>query len=218
MTLKSSDYQKIFSVLAEQYPNPRSSLNYNSPFELLIAVILSAQATDISVNKASKDLFNIAPNPAKMLLLGEENLKNKIRSIGLYNTKAKNIIKLCQILINDYNSEIPQNRVDLEKLPGVGRKTANVVLNVAFKQPTLAVDTHIFRLANRTGMAVGKTPKEVEKKLLEIIPKKYLLDAHHLLLLHGRFICKARKPLCEQCCIRKWCSFYTSSCKSIPLN
>ena len=204
-------FKSIFENLVAAYPNPRGSLAHQSPFQLLIAVLLSAQATDVSVNKATKHLFRLAPTPEKILLLGEYKLKKHIRSIGLYNTKAANIIKLCHILIKEHNSQVPQNRVALEALPGVGRKTANVVLNSAFGQPTLAVDTHVFRVANRIETNMGKTPKEVEEKLLKVIPKKFLPIAHYLLIIHGRQICKASHPLCEICCIRQWCDYDTNA-------
>lgn len=200
-------FKSIFEHLAIAYPNPRSSLAHQSPFQLLIAVLLSAQATDVSVNKVTEHLFKIAPTPEKMLLLGENELKKQIHSIGLYNIKAANIIKLCHILIDQHASKVPQDRVALEALPGVGRKTANVVLNAAFGQPTLAVDTHVFRVANRIEKNMGKTPKEVEERLIKVIPKKFLPIAHYLLIIHGRQICKARHPLCEICCIRQWCDY-----------
>lgn len=201
------DFDVIFATLNQAYPNPKSELLYKTPFQLLVAVILSAQATDISVNKVTPNLFKIAPTPEKMSLLSEDQLKEKIKRIGLFNVKARNILKLSQILCEQHNCEVPNNRRSLEALPGVGRKTANIILNVIFKQPTLAVDTHIFRLANRTKIASGKTPLIVEKKLLEVIPKKWLLDAHHLLLLHGRRVCVSRRPRCTQCCIRQFCRY-----------
>lgn len=197
----------FYEKLAQNTPNPSTELKYNSTFELLIAVILSAQATDIGVNKATDKLYPIANTPESIYALGEEGLKQHIKSIGLYHSKAKNIIATCQILINQYNSQVPDNRQDLEALPGVGRKTANVVLNTAFGYPTMAVDTHIFRVANRTGLAKGKTPLAVEQKLLKVTPKSYLQDAHHLLILHGRYICKARKPLCESCVVYHECDY-----------
>ena len=198
---------EIFSRLKKQNPTPTSELIYHSPFELLIAVILSAQATDVSVNKATKKLFAIASTPQTMFALGEEKLKEYIKTIGLYNMKAKHIIKTCQILIENFSATIPADRQSLESLPGVGRKTANVILNTAFKQPVIAVDTHIFRVANRTGLAPGKTPAAVEKKLSQTIPRTFLLDAHHWLVLHGRYVCVARKPHCGQCIIRDLCEY-----------
>lgn len=199
--------QQIFTRLREQNPHPTTELNYSSSFELLIAVILSAQATDVSVNKATAGLFAIAPTPRTMLDLGEQGLRKHIKTIGLYNSKAKNIIKTCQLLIEKHNSEIPDDRQSLEALPGVGRKTANVVLNTAFGQPTMAVDTHIFRVSNRTRIAPGKTPLEVEKRLLRLIPPEFLLDAHHWLILHGRYVCIARKPRCGSCIIEDLCEY-----------
>jgi endonuclease-3 len=174
---------------------------------LLVAVILSAQATDVSVNKATSKLFRVANTPEAILALGVDGLKTHIRTIGLYNAKAGNIIKTCRILIDRYGSKVPRDREALESLPGVGRKTANVVLNTAFGEPTIAVDTHIFRVANRTGLAPGKTPLQVEQKLLQVVPEAYLKDAHHWLILHGRYTCKARKPACEQCIVRDLCRF-----------
>jgi endonuclease-3 len=199
--------EEIFERFKKENENPRTELIYANAFELLIAVILSAQATDISVNKATQELFKVANTPKKIFALGEMGLKKYIKSIGLYNTKAKNIIKTCQILMAQFDSEIPNDRVSLESLPGVGRKTANVVLNTAFGEHTLAVDTHIFRVANRTGLAKAKTPFEVEKQLLKIIPACYLRDAHHWLILHGRYICTARKPKCPICPIRDLCEY-----------
>ena len=188
-------------------PKPETELEYNSPFELLTAVILSAQATDVGVNKATRKLFPLANTPQAILDLGEDGLKRYIRSIGLYNAKANNIIKTCKILLEKHGGEVPSERKSLEALPGVGRKTANVVLNTAFGEPTIAVDTHIFRLANRTGIAKGKTPLQVELKLLKAVPKEYLQDAHHWLILHGRYTCKARKPKCPECIVQDLCSF-----------
>lgn len=197
----------IFQRFYEKNPNPRTELIYHSPFELLIAVILSAQATDKSVNKATTTLFSIANTPKKIVLLGLEGLKKHIKSIGLYNTKAKNIIKTCEILITQHQEQVPKQRKLLERLPGVGRKTANVVLNTAFNQATVAVDTHIFRVCNRTGLAPGKTPLAVEKKLLKVTPKKFLKNAHHWLVLHGRYTCLARKPKCPECIIQDLCEY-----------
>ena len=199
--------RQIFERLREANPNPTTELKYDSPFELLIAVILSAQATDVSVNKATERLFAVANTPETILELGEEGLKKYIRTIGLFNNKAKNIIATCRILLEKFGGKVPDNRRDLESLPGVGRKTANVVLNTAFGKPTMAVDTHIFRVANRTGLAPGKTPLAVEKKLLKVIPKEFLKDAHHWLILHGRYVCTARKPKCHKCIIRDLCEY-----------
>jgi len=203
--------RQIFERLREANPNPTTELNYSSPFELLIAVILSAQATDVSVNKATKKLFAVANTPEAILELGEEGLKKYIKTIGLFNNKAKNIIETCRILVEKFDGKVPDNRADLESLPGVGRKTANVVLNTAFGQPTMAVDTHIFRVANRTGLARGKTPLAVEKKLLKVIPKEFLKDAHHWLILHGRYVCTARKPKCDRCIIEDLCEYKEKS-------
>ncbi len=203
--------EEIFKRLSECIPNPTTELNYTSPFELLIAVILSAQATDKGVNKATEKLFKTANTPEKILALGEKGLKEHIKTIGLYNTKAKNIIQTCKILQAHYNGEIPRTRKELEALPGVGRKTANVILNTAFGEPVIAVDTHIFRVANRTKLAPGKTVREVEDKLMKATPKKYLKDAHHLLILHGRYTCTARKPKCGQCCIYDLCEWEEKS-------
>ena len=197
----------FFKTLQDLNPEPTTELIYRSNFQLLIAVILSAQATDVSVNKATKGLFKIAPNAAAILQLGDSGLKQYIRTIGLYNSKAKNIIRTCEILCQDYDGKIPRTREQLELLPGVGRKTANVVLNTAFGELTMAVDTHIFRVSNRTGLAVGKTPLAVEKKLLQVIPEKYLKDAHHWMILHGRYVCTARNPQCAQCPVSTYCGF-----------
>ncbi len=188
-------------------PAPATELNYEAPFELLVSVILSAQATDISVNKATDRLYPVARTPEAILALGVDGLKPYIRTIGLFNSKADNIIKTCRILIEKHNSEVPRTRKELEALPGVGRKTANVVLNTAFGEPTIAVDTHIFRVSNRTRIAHGKTPLEVEKRLLRVTPDEFKKDAHHWLILHGRYICKARKPLCGECPIVEWCEY-----------
>ncbi len=198
---------EIFRRLREANPNPTTELNYNSAFELLIAVILSAQATDVGVNKATARLFPLASTPQAILDLGEEGLKEHIKTIGLYNSKAKNIIATCRILLEKHAGQVPDNRKELEALPGVGRKTANVVLNTAFGQPTMAVDTHIFRVSNRTRIAPGKTVLEVEKKLLRTIPREFLLDAHHWLILHGRYTCIARKPRCGSCLIEDLCEY-----------
>lgn len=198
---------EIFARLRAQNPHPTTELNYTSPFELLIAVILSAQATDVGVNKATAKLYPVANTPEAIFALGIEGLKDYIKTIGLYNAKAENIIKTCRMLMDLHNSEVPNTREALEALPGVGRKTANVVLNTAFHQPTMAVDTHIFRLSNRTGIAAGKDVLEVEKKLLKVIPAEFMVDAHHWLILHGRYVCKARKPQCASCIIEDLCEF-----------
>lgn len=199
---------RLFEQLAISIPEPRTELVYNSHFELLISVVLSAQATDKSVNKATEKLFKIANTPEQILQLGEEGLKDYIKTIGLFNTKAKNIILLCQKLLEKYNGEVPHERAELESLAGVGRKTANVILNTAFGEPTIAVDTHIFRLANRIGLAHENTVLAVERELERVIPEKFKLDAHHLLILHGRYICTARKPSCEKCVISGYCEFF----------
>lgn len=199
--------QEIFRRFREQNPEPKTELQYQSPFELLIAVILSAQATDVSVNKATGPLFAIANTPQAILNLGLESLKNYIKSIGLYNSKAENIIKTCALLLEKHQGKVPEDRAALEALPGVGRKTANVVLNTAFGQETMAVDTHIFRVANRIGLAKGKTPLEIEQGLVKNIPKEFLKDAHHWLILHGRYVCTARKPHCKDCIIRDLCEY-----------
>jgi endonuclease III len=199
--------QAIFERLQAANPNPTTELNYRSPFELLVAVVLSAQATDRGVNKATDLLFPVANTPQQILDLGVEGLKRYIRTIGLFNTKAKNIIETCRILIERHGGEVPQEREALESLPGVGRKTANVVLNTAFGHPTMAVDTHIFRVANRTRLAPGKTPLEVERKLLRFTPRGFLQDAHHWLILHGRYTCVARKPRCGSCVIEELCEY-----------
>ena len=188
-------------------PAPTTELVYETPFELLVAVILSAQATDVSVNKATQKLYPAARTPEAILALGVDGLKPYIRTIGLFNSKAENIIKTCRILIADHGSDEPRTRSELEALPGVGRKTANVILNTAFGEPTIAVDTHIFRVSNRTGIAHGKTPLEVEKRLLRLTPDEFKKDAHHWLILHGRYVCKARKPLCGECPIMEWCEY-----------
>ena len=197
----------IFETLRERMPAPTTELEYVNPFELLIAVILSAQATDVSVNKATAKLYPVANTPEAILELGVAGLKRYIRTIGLFNSKAENIIKTCRILIEKHGSEVPRLREELEALPGVGRKTANVILNTAFGEPTIAVDTHIFRVANRTGIAKGKTPLEVEKRLVRLTPDEFKKDAHHWLILHGRYTCKARKPNCPECIVKDLCSF-----------
>ena len=198
---------EIFERLRKDNPSPTTELNYNSPFELLIAVILSAQATDVSVNKATTPLYQVANTPQTLFDLGEETLKKYIKTIGLYNTKAKNVIKTCQILVEQHSGEVPETREALEALPGVGRKTANVVLNTAFGQLTMAVDTHIFRVSNRTKLAPGKNVVDVEHKLIKVIEKQYLKDAHHWLILQGRYVCTARKPKCGACLIEDLCEF-----------
>ena len=198
---------EIFERLKAINPHPTTELEYSSPFELLISVILSAQATDIGVNKATSRLYKVANTPQQILDLGLETLKDYIKTIGLFNTKAKNVIKTCQILIDKHNGEVPDDRKALEELPGVGRKTANVVLNTAFGHPTMAVDTHIFRVSRRTKIAHGKDVLQIEKSLLRLIPEEYLMDAHHWLILHGRYICKARKPNCKECIIADLCEY-----------
>ena len=198
---------EIYSRLRALDPHPTTELVCSSPFELLISVILSAQATDVGVNKATKKLYAVANTPQAILDLGIDRLKENIRTIGLFNTKAKNIIKTCQSLLEKHKGEVPDSREDLEALPGVGRKTANVILNTAFGHPTIAVDTHIFRVANRTGLAHGKTPLEVEKRLTKLTPDEFMQDAHHWLILHGRYVCKARTPECPRCVIRDLCEY-----------
>lgn len=205
--MNKQDIIGFFSTLERLNPEPQGELNWSTPFTLLVAVVLSAQATDVGVNKATGPLFAVADTPEKMYALGEDTIRDYIKTIGLFNSKAKNVYKLCKILIDEHNSEVPQNRDDLIKLPGVGRKTANVVLNIAFGQPTIAVDTHLFRVSNRTGMAPGKTPEDVERKLEKKIPKNFMLHAHHWLILHGRYICKARKPDCPNCPVSAYCRY-----------
>ena len=205
--MNGSKRHEIFTRLRAQNPDPQTELHYSNPFELLVAVILSAQATDVGVNKAIDRLFPVANTPAAILALGERGLKSYIKSIGLYNAKGKNIIKTCRILLEEHGGEVPQTREALEALPGVGRKTANVVLNTAFGQPTIAVDTHIFRVSNRTGVAKGKTPLEVERRLTRLTPEEFKMGAHHWLILHGRYVCKARKPDCPVCPIIDLCEF-----------
>ena len=205
--MKKADVVELFSRLRELNPHPTTELLYTTPFELLVAVVLSAQATDVGVNKATRKLFPVAHTPQAILDLGEEKLKRYINTIGLYNAKAKNVIALCRILVEQYGGEVPDNRAALEALPGVGRKTANVVLNTAFGHHTIAVDTHIFRVSNRTGLAPGKDVRAVEDKLEKVVPKEFKQDAHHWLILHGRYVCKARKPDCPQCVIRDLCRY-----------
>lgn len=203
----------IFDRLAAAIPEPTTELNYTTPFELLIAVVLSAQATDKGVNKATEKLFAVANTPQAILALGEDGLKEYIKTIGLFNSKAANIIKLCEALLRQHQGEVPQSREALEALAGVGRKTANVILNTAFGQPTIAVDTHIFRVSNRIGIAPGKNVLEVEKKLDKTVPAQHKKDAHHLLILHGRYVCLARKPKCPGCCIADLCEFKEKTLK-----
>jgi endonuclease-3 len=205
--MNAADRAEFFRRLAEIDPEPDTELEYSTPFELLIAVILSAQATDVGVNKATRRLFPVANTPEAILELGQEGLKRHIRTIGLFNSKAENIIKTCRALVEEHDGRVPDTREALEALPGVGRKTANVVLNTAFGQPTMAVDTHIFRVANRTGLAPGRTPLAVEKALLKRTPPEYLRHAHHWLILHGRYTCKARRPLCGACPVHDLCRF-----------
>jgi endonuclease-3 len=205
--MRAADRREFFQRLQSIMPEPTTELEYRTPFELLIAVILSAQATDVGVNKATKKLYPVANTPEQIFELGVDGLKRYIRTIGLFNAKAENIIKTCRILIDKHGSEVPNDRKSLEALPGVGRKTANVVLNTAFGEPTIAVDTHIFRVSNRTGLAPGKTPLQVELKLLKNVPEEFRLDAHHWLILHGRYTCKARKPNCPECIVADLCSF-----------
>ncbi len=205
--MNKEQIERFFATLQAANPQPNTELEYTSVFELLVAVLLSAQATDVGVNKATRKLFPVANTPQKILDLGLEGLESYIKTIGLYRSKARHLMQTCQQLIDRHQGEVPRTREALEALPGVGRKTANVVLNVAFGQPTMAVDTHIFRLGNRTGLAPGPTPLEVEKKLLHRIPEKYLHDAHHWLILHGRYVCQARKPQCERCAVAAYCDY-----------
>ena len=205
--MKKENIEEFFKRLHDLDPEPKGELNYTNTYTLLVAVALSAQATDIGVNKATDALFKKISTPQEMLDLGEEGLKEYIKTIGLYNSKAKNIIKMAEKLVTDHNGEVPETREELVKLAGVGRKTANVVLNIAFGHPTIAVDTHLFRLGNRTGIAKGKTPEQVEQKLLKAVPKKYMQHAHHWLILHGRYVCKARKPECWRCVVKDLCEF-----------
>jgi len=205
--MKPQHVEEFFRRLAAERPNPRGELEYASPFTLLVAVVLSAQATDASVNKATPALFAAADTPEKMVALGEARIQDFIRTIGLYRTKAKNIVKLSEMLIAEHGGEVPRTREALQRLPGVGRKTANVVLNIAFAEPTIAVDTHIFRVGNRTGLARGATPDQVEARLEKVVPAHYKLHAHHWLILHGRYVCTARKPNCPACLVRDLCAF-----------
>ncbi len=205
--MKPQQIESFFATLQAANPMPNTELAYTSVFELLAAVLLSAQATDVGVNKATRKLFPVAGTPQKILDLGLEGLERYIQTIGLYHSKAKHLLQTCRILVEQHGGHVPRTREALEALPGVGRKTANVVLNVAFGEPTMAVDTHLFRLGNRTGLAPGKTPYEVEMKLLQRIPAQYMVDAHHWLILHGRYVCQARKPLCYQCGVSAFCGF-----------
>ena len=205
--MKKADIEGFFAALKAERPEPKGELDYVNGYTLLVAVVLSAQATDVGVNKATKTLFAVADTPQKMLDLGEARLKEHIKTIGLFNNKAKNVIALSRALLEQHGGEVPRDREALEKLPGVGRKTANVVLNMAFGEPTIAVDTHIFRISNRTGLAPGKTPLAVEKKLEKVVPPAYRLHAHHWLILHGRYVCKARKPDCPACVVQAFCRF-----------
>jgi endonuclease-3 len=207
--------EAIFRALAKEIPEPKSDLRYTNNFQLLVAVILSAQATDISVNKVTPALFAVAPSPEKMVKLGEAGIRSHIKSIGLYNNKAKNLYQSCCLLIDQYNSTIPNTRQELETLPGVGRKTAGVILNVAFGHTEIAVDTHVFRLSNRTGLTNEKSALKVELRLLKIVPEWVKRKAHHLLILHGRYTCKARKPLCSQCCINQFCEYGDKSTENV---
>ncbi len=205
--MKTQDIEPFFATLKAANPNPVTELEYTSVFELLAAVLLSAQATDVGVNKATRKLFPIASTPQAMIDLGLERLERAIQTIGLYRTKARNLLETCRILVEQHGGEVPRTREELEALPGVGRKTANVVLNVAFGQPTMAVDTHIFRVSNRTGLAPGRNPLEVEKALERRVPPAYAVDSHHWLILHGRYVCQARKPRCWDCAVARWCDF-----------
>ena len=205
--MRPAKIRQIFHCFARHLPQPTTELQYQTPFELLVAVVLSAQATDVSVNKATSQLFRVANTPQQLLALGEEGLIPYIRSIGLYKSKARNLISTCQRLVESFNSQVPARRKDLESLPGVGRKTANVILNTVFRQPTIAVDTHIFRVANRMNLAPGRTTREVEDHLLRVVPREFQADAHHWLILHGRYTCTAQRPRCGQCLVREWCEY-----------
>jgi endonuclease-3 len=209
--MKPADRVEFFTRLQELNPHPRTELLYDSVFELLIAVMLSAQSTDVGVNKVTRKLFPVANSPEAMIELGLPGIKKAVSSLGLFNAKAANVLATCRLLVERHGSEVPRQREALEALPGVGRKTANVVLNTAFGEPTMAVDTHIFRVANRTGLAKGKTVRQVEDKLLKAIPKQFLVDAHHWLILHGRYVCKARRPECMHCVVRDLCSYKEKS-------
>ena len=214
--MKKADRIAFFERFAAQMPEPEGELNYVNDYTLLVAVVLSAQATDVGVNKATEALFKVADTPEKMLALGEAKLKSHIKTIGLFNSKAKNVMALSKLLVDNYGSEVPQDRDELEKLPGVGRKTANVVVNIAFGQPTIAVDTHIFRVANRTGLALGKTPLEIERKLEKAVPADKKLHAHHWMILHGRYVCKARKPDCPSCLVVDLCAYKAKTTAEAP--
>ena len=203
--MKTQDIEPFFATLQAANPAPQTELEYSSVFELLAAVLLSAQATDVGVNKATRRLFVLAPTPQKMLDLGVERITDLVRTIGLFRTKARNLVETCRILVEQHGGQVPRDREALQALPGVGRKTANVVLNVAFGEPTMAVDTHIFRVSNRTGLAPGRNPLEVETRLLARVPPAYRVDAHHWLILHGRYVCQARRPRCAECAVRPWC-------------
>jgi endonuclease III len=207
MKMKKKDIEPFFEILSADLPEPKTELDYKNPYTLVVAVALSAQATDVGVNKATKELFKKIDSPEKMVKLGEAKLRDQIKTIGLYRNKAKNVIAMSKMLINEFNSEVPRTREELERLPGVGRKTANVVMNEAFGEATIAVDTHIFRVSNRTGLAPGKNVLEVEHELLKRVPKAYLQHAHHWILLHGRYVCKARKPDCPSCKVVDYCGF-----------
>lgn len=207
--MKRDAIAPFFATLAAANPRPQTELAFTSVFELLAAVLLSAQATDVSVNKATRTLFALAPTPQKMLDLGLDRVTDLIRTIGLFRTKARHLLQTCQILVDEHGGQVPRSRDELQALPGVGRKTANVVLNVGFGEPTMAVDTHIFRVSNRTGLAPGRNPLQVEKGLLRRVPAQYLVDAHHWLILHGRYVCQARQPRCDRCAVRAWCDFGT---------
>lgn len=209
--MSESDVETFYQRLAEAFPNAQTELHYRNPYTLLVAVVLSAQATDAAVNRVTDSLFETVDTPQKMLALGEERLRDQIRSLGYYNAKARHIIALSKALVERFGGNVPPDLDALTALPGVGRKTANVVLNVAFNKPTIAVDTHVFRVANRTGLAPGKTPLDVERKLLERTPERWLHQAHHLLILHGRYVCKSRRPLCEQCVVRDLCAYSAKS-------
>lgn len=210
-TMTPAQIAAFFTVLHDANPSPQTELHFSSVFELLVAVLLSAQATDVSVNKATRSLFAQAPTPQKMLALGQAGIERHIRTIGLYRSKARHLMETCRILVERHGGKVPRDREALQALPGVGRKTANVILNVAFGEATMAVDTHIFRLGNRTGMAPGRTPLEVEKALMARVPPQFLADAHHWLILHGRYVCKARQPLCGQCAVSKYCGYTLKS-------
>jgi endonuclease-3 len=214
--MKAADIAPFFATLREANPEPASELEYASVFELLAAVLLSAQATDRGVNKATRHLFAIAPTPGKMLALGLPALQDAIKTIGLYRNKAKNLLATCRILVDEHGGQVPRTREALEALPGVGRKTANVVLSNAFGDATIAVDTHVFRVANRTGLAIGRTPNEVELRLLERVPEEFVQNAHHWLILHGRYVCQAKRPLCEVCAVARWCDSAPPALKRAP--